>query len=275
MRITTSGVPEYEATELSPKTCNYCILIPALNEGPRLIAQLAKMTNECIFEICDIVICDGGSNDEGSDIGLLRDLHVNSFVEKIGNGKQGAQLRCGIHFALSRGYVGIITVDGNDKDSTECVPLFVEKLMDGYDFVQGSRFVPPGQAINTPPSRYLAVRCIHAPITSMAASATFTDTTNGFRGYSATLLRDPRVAPLRDVFSGYELLAYLPIRAGKLGYKTCEVPVVRAYPKSGPTPTKISPLRGNANLLVVLIRAATGRFDPTTAREESDAANTL
>ena len=61
---------------------------------------------------------------------------------------------------------------------------------------------------------------------------------------------------------GYELLAYLSIRATQLGLKACEVPVTRAYPKTGKTPTKISGIKGNSELLKVLFAAAAGKYDP-------------
>ena len=61
---------------------------------------------------------------------------------------------------------------------------------------------------------------------------------------------------------GYELLAYLSIRATQLGLKACEVPVTRAYPASGKTPTKISGVKGNSDLLKVLFAAARGKYNP-------------
>ena len=119
--------------------------------------------------------------------------------------------------------------------------------------MQGSRFIPGGHAINTPKTRYAAVRLIHAPIISAAAHQWFTDTTNAYRAYSREYLTHPDVQPLRDVFMGYELLAYLSIRATQLGLRACEVPVTRAYPASGKTPTK---------MLQVLFAAATGKYNP-------------
>ena len=187
---------------------------------------------------------------------------VNTLLTKTGPGKQGAQLRMGIHFALKRGYQGVLTVDGNNKDSIEDVPKFIAKLKEGYDLVQGSRFVKGGHAINTPRSRYLAVRLIHAPIISLAARQWFTDTTNAYRAYSREYLTHPAVKPLRDVFMGYELLAYLSVRATQLGLKACEVPVTRAYPATGATPTKISGFKGNSELMKVLLATLAGKYNP-------------
>ena len=192
----------------------------------------------------------------------LKKLQVNTLLIKKDEGKQGAQLRMGMYWALERGYKGIITVDGNNKDSIEDVPKFIEKLEQGYDFIQGSRFVKGGRAINTPVIRYLSVRLIHAPVISITARHHFTDTTNAYRAYSARYLKDKRVQPLRDIFMTYELLAYLSVRATQLGYKACEIPVTRAYPKTGKTPTKISFFKGNSELMKILFKNLCGAYIP-------------
>ena len=71
----------------------------------------------------------------------LKQLGVNTLLVKKDIGKQGAQLRMGFWWALQRKYKGIITIDGNNKDSIEDVPKFIKKLEQGYDFIQGSRFI--------------------------------------------------------------------------------------------------------------------------------------
>ena len=163
---------------------------------------------------------------------------------------------------MERGYEGIITIDGNNKDSIEDVPSFIKKLNDGYDLIQGSRFIKGGRAVNTPLIRLLSVKLIHAPVISLTAHQRFTDTTNAYRAYSARYLRDERVQPLRDVFVTYELLAYLSVRATQLGYKACEIPVTRAYPKTGKTPTKISFFKGNSDLMKILFKNLFGAYRP-------------
>ena len=89
---------------------------------------------------------------------------------------------------LQRGYQGILTIDGNNKDSIEDVPRFIRKLKEGYGFVQGFRFIKGGRAVRTPVMRMLAVRLIHAPIISLTARRRFTDTTNACRTYSGEYL---------------------------------------------------------------------------------------
>lgn len=247
-----TGVPRYEAIEWAPKSKDYVVLIPVINEGERIFHELKRAEAAEIYTKADIVICDGDSTDGSTERSRLP--QVNTLLIKKDIGKQGAQLRMGISWALQRGYKGIITIDGNNKDSIEDVPLFIKKLEEGYDLVQGSRFLKGGKAVNTPFSRYVAVRLIHAPIISLTAGKWFTDTTNAYRAYSGQYLADRRVQPLRDIFVGYELLAYLSVRATQLGYKACEIPVQRIYPPKGKTPTKISFFKGNIDLLNILFK---------------------
>ncbi len=256
------GVPAFVSAEFRERQRDYVVLIPVINEGERIHKELRRAKKYQVSEHADIVICDGGSSDGSMEVQKLKALGVNTLLTKQDTGKQGAQLRMGIWWALERGYRGIITIDGNNKDSIEDVPKFIDKLKEGYDFVQGSRFIKGGRAIRTPLIRLLSVRLIHAPVISLTAGHWFTDTTNAYRAYSVRYLRDRRVAPLRDVFQTYELLAYLSVRATQLDYRACEIPVTRAYPKSGKTPTKISFFKGNSELMKILFKNLAGGYRP-------------
>lgn len=260
-------IPNHEKIEISKKKNKYCLLIPVINEGERIIKELETAKKFNIHKQVDIIICDGDSTDGSITEKAMKDLGVNTILIKKDTGKQGAQLRMGINFAFERDYDGIITIDGNNKDSIEDVPKFIEKLDEGYDLVQGSRFVKGGEAINTPFIRHVSVRLLHAPIISLTAGEHFTDTTNAYRAYSKKYLTDPRVQPLRGVFQTYELLAYLSVRASQLDMKTCEIPVRREYPKKQKTPTKISFFKGNYGLFKILILNAFGKYKP---KEETD-----
>lgn len=257
-----NGVPKFECFEYAEKKKEYVVLIPIINEGERIAKELTRAKKHNVSHYADIVICDGGSRDGCTKENKLRFLDVNTLLVKQDSGKQGAQLRMGIWWALERGYKGVITIDGNNKDSIEDVPHFINKLEEGYDLIQGSRFVKGGRAINTPFIRTVSVKLIHAPIISLTAHQRFTDTTNAYRAYSRRYLMDKRVQPLRDIFMTYELLAYLSVRATQIGMKACEIPVTRAYPKAGKIPTKISFFKGNAELIGILLKNATGTYNP-------------
>lgn len=256
------GVPRFECIEYEKRSKDYVILIPVINEGDRIIKELKRAALHEVFKYVDIIICDGGSTDGSVETSTLHKLKVNTLLVKQDIGKQGAQLRMGIWWALQREYKGVITIDGNNKDSIEDVPHFIEKLEEGYDLVQGSRYIKGGTAVNTPLIRAASIKFIHAPLISLAAHQHFTDTTNAYRAYSSGYLRDEKVKPLRDIFMTYELLAYLSVRATQLGYKACEIPVTRVYPKKGKIPTKISLFKGNSELMKILMKSVCGGYNP-------------
>ena len=256
------GVPKFLSTEIEERKTKYCLCIPIINEGERIHKQLQRAQQHGIDKLVDIIICDGDSTDGSTEINQLKKLGVNTLLVKKDSGKQGVQLRMGFWFALQRGYEGIITIDGNNKDSIESVPLFIEKLEQEFDFVQGSRYVEGGKAINTPKIRHFAVKFIHSPLISLTARHRFTDSTNAYRCYSKKYLTHPKVQPFRPIFTTYELLAFLSVRASQLGLKVGEVPVERKYPETGKVPTKISFFKGNFNLIKILVNNLFGKYNP-------------
>lgn len=255
-------VPNYSVLEIKKKQTKYCLCIPVINEGEKIKKQLERAKKNLIDEKIDIIICDGGSSDGSLEIDFLKKIGVSVLLTKKDTGKLSAQLRMGYAYALERGYEGIITVDGNGKDNIEAVPDFIKELDDGYDMIQGSRYLPGGKAINTPKLRHMAVKLLHVPIISMTAKFKYTDTTNGYRGYSKKYLLDERVQPFREAFDTYELLAYLSVRGPQLGLKTKEIPVERVYPAKGKVPTKISFFKGNYKLLKILWETLIGKYNP-------------
>lgn len=254
-------VPAYTADFWLGRQHPWCVVIPLINEGERIKNLLDRMHSLGIFRIADIIIIDGGSTDGSLESNALQAKGVRGLLIKTGPGKLSAQLRCAYAFALDEGYEGIVTIDGNNKDDPGAIPRFIKAMKDGVDFVQASRFLSGGVAENTPKSRDLAIRLIHAPLLSLSSGFHWTDTTQGFRAYSKRMLLDSKISPFRDIFSRYELLAYLSYRVPRLGYRCIEIPTVRRYPK-GEVPTKISGFSGNILVFRTLIDACLGKFNP-------------
>jgi len=253
-------VPAHDVTEFAPKRTRYAICIPVLNEGERFARELEELAG--LAGTADLLVLDGGSSDGSAEPERLRSHGVRALLVKTGPGRLSAQLRMGYAYALRQGYEGVVTVDANGKDDVGAIPRFLAELDVGFDLVQGSRFLPGGEAVNTPISRLLAMRLIHVPLISLAAGFRYTDTTNGYRAYSRALLLHPKVQPFRDVFVSYELLAYMSVRGPRVSGRVKEIPVARRYPAQGKVPTKISPIRGQLELLATLLRAVSGAFNP-------------
>ncbi len=256
-------VPAHTVALYAERRHAHALVIPVINEGVRIREQLERIKAAGLP--VDVIVADGGSTDGSLDPDFVRSIGVRAVLTKTGPGKLSAQLRMAYAWCLRQGYAGIVTIDGNGKDGVEAVAAMVEKLDEGYDYVQGSRYLPGGAAQNTPLERTIANRLIHAPLLSLSGKHWFTDTTNGFRAYSAGYLTHPDVQPFREVFSVYNLLFYLTVRAGQLGLKVGHVPVMRRYPDDGKVPTKIGSFASKLALLKEAIIAATGGYTPDEA----------
>lgn len=253
-------VPSYKIVELEKKRHKYCVCVFVINEGKRIQQQLERM-KKYSFAI-DIIVADGGSTDGSLTTNILKKGNVRTLLIKTGAGKLSAQMRMAFDYALKNNYRGVVVMDGNNKDTPDALPQFVDLLERGYDHIQGSRYIRGGVEKNTPILRKLAVILLHAPLISIAAGFRYTDTTNGFRAYSARFLNDKRVNPFRDIFSKYELHYYLAIRATELKYKVTETPVERVYPNKGKTPTKIHSWRGYTDILLTMLKACLHKYNP-------------
>ncbi len=253
-------VPSYGKYVFAEKKTDYCVCVFVINEGDRLLHQLTKMQKICKDSV-DIIIADGGSDDGSTAPARLEKYGVRTLLVKKGAGKLGSQMRMAFDYALQEGYKGVITVDGNGKDGVEAIPDFVAELEKGVDHVQGSRFIPGGYHRNTPLSRLLGVKLLHAPLMRLASGFHYTDTTNGFRAYSAGLLASEELDIFRDCFSGYELHYYMAAEAPRCGFRCSEIPVSRVYPE-GKVPTKITSFKGNMNIIGRLFLAVLHYYNP-------------
>ena len=188
-RSVTDDVPEHLVTEFALKRHDYCVAIFVINENGKLHKQLKRML-PYIGDV-DVVIADGGSTDGSVDREIIEPLEVNSLLVKTGPGKLGAQMRMAFHWAAARGYKGVVVMDGNNKDGPEAIPEFVRKLSEGFDCVQGSRFINGGISENLPFSRWLGLKILHVRMMRWASGYRYNDITNGFCVYSTCFLTDP------------------------------------------------------------------------------------
>lgn len=215
----------------------YAWVVVERNEGTRLINQLQKM---CKYnQGLDILVVDGNSNDDTHELLLGGSIDISTLiVSKAGLGFS-TDLQIGLLYAAKEGYSGVITSDGNGKDSVEDVQKFIKILDDGADFIQGSRFLESGKHANTPFLRYLGIRFVSSPYTSLVAGIKITDSTNGFRAYSKRLIESDDLRLNQRYFRGYALVSFIPFFVGRNNMNFVEIAVRRDYPANGATPTKI------------------------------------
>jgi dolichol-phosphate mannosyltransferase len=196
----------------------------AYNEGDKIRRTLARHPAGRSY---DLLVHDDGSTDGALD-GI--DPRVIVLRNETNRGI-GASMKRVFQYALDHDYDVLVIHAGNDKDDPLEIPRLLGPIARGAaDFVQGSRYLGGGGFGNMPSYRVVGTRVVHPLIFSLAARKRVTESTNGFRAFRTSLLRDPRIDWRQDWLDKYELEPYLMLKAIRLGYRHVEVAVTKIYP---------------------------------------------
>jgi dolichol-phosphate mannosyltransferase len=174
-----------------------------------------------------IVALDDGSTDSTPEI--VARLGVPCIRHETNLGV-GAIIKSAFRYALANQYDVIVLLAGNGKDDPREIRHLLGPILDeGYDYVQGSRYLPGGSTPNQPVQRTVLVHLL-ALMYRLLTGYPSTDPSNGFRAYKLSLLDDPQIDVWQDWLDGYELEHYLNYQVLRLGYRVIEVAVSKTYP---------------------------------------------
>lgn len=227
----------------------YLVAIFCYNEKNKIEKVVRKFDD---YNSYNVVIVDDGSTD-GSLEALKDPSFKLTFLRNPINMGAGYSVRRAVNYAKDNEYDVIILVAGNNKDSPEDIYKLLKEIEDGYDFVQGSRYLPGGNFGNMPFYRRISTQFIHPFIFSLITGKRITDSTNGFRAIRVSMLGDKRIDLTQDWLDKYELEPYIFYKAIKLGYNVTEVPVTKIYPPKELGYSKMKPITGWWSILRPLI----------------------
>ncbi len=225
----------------------------AYNEGDKLRSTLDVFP---AIRSYDVLLLDDGSTD-----GSIEGVEERGFklIRNERNKGLGASIKKAFGYALENEYDVIVIMAGNGKDNPEEIERLLRPITeDGYDFVQGSRFLSGGAYGNMPFHRLIATRHVHPLLFSLLSGKRVTESTNGFRALKTTILHDVRIDWKQEWLDQYELEQYLHFKVVRLGYKRAEVPVSKIYPTNRRGYTKVKPLTGWWSMIKPLVYLATG-----------------
>lgn len=113
------------------------ILLPCLNEEETLdtcIKRIKKSMKKCKYKNSyELLVCDNGSTD--NSIKICKKNKVEYTI--CDNKGYGNTLLNGINISSSK---YLVMLDSDLSYDEKDIPVFIDKLEDGYDFVIGNRF---------------------------------------------------------------------------------------------------------------------------------------
>jgi glycosyltransferase involved in cell wall biosynthesis len=189
------------------------VIIPAKNEAANLEHVLPRIPEW----VDEVILVDGHSTDQTVAVGraLLPTIRV---VAQRGRGK-GDALRAG--FAAATGDL-IVMLDADGSTDPAEIPAFVAALLDGADFVKGSRFTQGGGTADMSTLRRLGNWGFTTLVKALFGGG-FTDLCYGYNAFWRRTL--PQLALDGD---GFEIETIMNVRALRAGLRVVEVPSFEA-----------------------------------------------
>jgi dolichol-phosphate mannosyltransferase len=223
------------------------VVIPAHNEEG-CIEQTVTQLLEALYRRgmpFEILVINDHSRD-ATEATLQRLAAACPELRYLNNcypGGFGFAVRWGLeHFAGDA--VAIVMADGSDPP--EDLVRFYDKLLEGYDCVFGSRFIPGGGTVDYPPLKLILNRLANTLVRILFAIG-YNDATNAFKMY-----RRETIQGLRPFLSHhFNLTLELPLKSITRGYSYAVLPNVWRNRKSGDSKLKIKEM-GSRYLFVVI-----------------------
>jgi glycosyltransferase involved in cell wall biosynthesis len=242
------------------------VILPALNEQEALSAVLQELALTC--PDLDVLVVDDGSTDATAEVARAEGVPVAVLPFNLG---VGGALQTGFRYAVAHGYERAVQFDADGQHDPAQVPALLAALEEGADLVIGSRFNAPEAGSEYAVGRFrsgamgvlrLAVRLL--------SGRRFTDTSSGFRAFSAPLLAF-YAANYPNEYLGDTVEALL--LACQAGYRVVEVPVsMRVRAAGTPSTQNLSLAYHYLRALVSLLSRAPVRRRQRAQRRSSNGA---
>jgi len=184
------------------------VLICTLNEEGNLAYVLPNIP----AWVDEVILVDGHSTDR--TVAVARELMPNLRVlYQPGRGK-GAALKYGVQQAA--GDI-IVTLDADGATDPAEMPVFIEPLLNGYDFAKGSRLTN-GRPFDMPWHRWLGNKVL-AITANILHGTRYTDICSGYNAFWKRAFMS-----LRLDYDGFEMEQEMNVKIKKAGLKVVEVP---------------------------------------------------
>jgi hypothetical protein len=207
---------EYKGAQPHSAPFTVSVIIPTLNEVANLPLVLPYLPLDLLHEV---ILVDGRSTD-GTVEAARRLLPSIKVLLEPARGK-GVALRRG--YAAARGDI-ILVLDADGSNDPREIPRFLRALLEGADFVKGSRFAPLGGTSDMPLIRKLG-NSGFVRMANLLFGSEFSDLCYGYHAFWRYCLD---VVSLDDI-DGFEIDTAIYLRAQQARLRIVDVPSFEGY----------------------------------------------
>ncbi len=212
------------------------ILLPAYNEQNDLPGLLKKLQGALEGQDYRLVVVDDGSTDDTQRI--LKEYKSKLNLEVVRhpiNRGLGETERDGFEYIARQADAGdfIVRIEGDDTHEPRYLFDLIDKLKEGYDVVNTSRFQPGGGQKGVSAYRAFISRSANLFMRFIFGIRGVSDYSCGYRAYRAKVVRDAlaiygdHLIQLRGL--GFTSTLEIIVKLNMLGCRFAEVPFVLRY----------------------------------------------
>ena len=228
-------------------------IIPAFNEEAALPGVLAEL-REAVPDLAVVVISDG-SRDRTAEVAGAAGVHVVELPYNLGI---GGALQTGFRFAQRGGWSRAVQVDADGQHDPGQIGALLAALDAGADLVIGSRFGARSGGYQVGRTRGRAMGAMRVGV-RLLSGRRFTDTSSGFRAFSAELIAYFAETYPSEYMDSVEAL----LLALREGFAVVEVPVTMRERQAGQASNRNLRLAYHfVRLAVVMLSGASRRRGP-------------
>lgn len=190
------------------------LVIPTKNESGAIGRVLKEAPRSIVSEI---IVIDGHSTDNTAQEAKVElRKRKDKFVLQKKKGFGSALLQA---FKVAKGDV-IVIMNGDGSHNPKDIPLLLEKIKEGYEYVMASRYAKGGRSDDDTLIRFIGNRIL-TWLTNLLHGSNVSDSLHFFTAISSRGLKK-----LHLTSPGFEFCIEILIRAHRAGLKFAEVPVV-------------------------------------------------
>ncbi|MCY7361807.1 MAG: polyprenol monophosphomannose synthase [Ignavibacteria bacterium] len=200
------------------------VIIPTFNEADNILKiipeVLKNITSENDYNV--LVVDDNSPDGTAELVDNMKDSKVNILKREKKSGLGTAYL-AGFKYAIENKYDFVFEMDADFSHDPKYLNIFIEKLIEGYDLVIGSRYINGISVLNWP-LRRLIMSYMASVYTRMVTGLKVMDTTAGFMCYRISALKQINFDEVRS--NGYSFQIEMKFKFYKKGFKIFEVPIL-------------------------------------------------